>query len=70
MPPFSALFDQMGAPENAEVLGNCRPRHRECACDVTSRARSRTQQIEHGAAGWIGESAEGCIGKTSSALQT
>ena len=58
MPSLAALRHQVSPTQQAQMLGNGRPRHRESAGDLPGGLASLSQEIEYGAAGGIGERVE------------
>jgi hypothetical protein len=61
MAPFPALFHQMSSAKNAQMLGNGRPRDGKRPGNVPCGTSARTQQVQNGAAGWVGQGAEGRV---------
>jgi hypothetical protein len=60
MSSFALFLHQARFPQQAQVFRDGRPRHREQRGDRPGRlAASRAQQIQHRAAGWIGQRLEG-----------
>jgi hypothetical protein len=63
--PIAALAmfsDQVGAAQQAQVLGDGGARDGEGLSDLSSGLAAATEQVEDGAAGGIGESLEGGLG--------
>jgi hypothetical protein len=56
---LAALFDQMGAAEQAQVFGDCGAGNRKCLSDFAGRLASLPQQVEDCAAGGVRQCAEG-----------
>ncbi len=56
---LAALFDQVRAAEQAQVLGNSGPGNGKCLGDFTGRLASLPEEVEDGATSGIGQSAEG-----------
>jgi hypothetical protein len=62
MAAFAVLAHKVRAPQQAQVLGDGRTRDRESSSDFSGRLAAAAQQIEHGAAGGIGESLKSRFG--------
>jgi len=58
VPAFLPLLHQVGAAQQAEVPGNSRPRNGKRVRDLSGGLAALPQQVEQGAAGWVGERAE------------
>jgi hypothetical protein len=58
-PALAALADEMGAAQEAQVLGNRRARDGKGAGDATGRQAAAAQEVQDGAPRRIGERAEG-----------
>jgi hypothetical protein len=59
VPAFAMLSHQMGAAQQAQVLGDRGSRDRECLGDLSRRLAAPAQQVEDGAARGIGKGLEG-----------
>jgi len=59
---FTVLPHQVGAPEQAQVLGNGGARNRKSSGDFSGGLAAAPQQIQNGAPGGIGERLEGGLG--------
>ena len=55
MAAFPSLLDQMRAPQQAEMLRDCRTGNRKCAGDLAGGLASAAQQVKDGTACGIGE---------------
>jgi hypothetical protein len=53
VPAFAVFTDQMGAAQQAQMLGDRGTRYRECFRDLTGGLAAEAQEIQNGAAGWI-----------------
>jgi hypothetical protein len=60
--PFAMFSNQMGAPQEAQMLGDGRARDREGFCYLAGGLTATTQKIEDGAARGIGQGLEGGFG--------
>lgn len=64
-----AVFaDQAGLTKEAKMLGDGRPGNREGAGDLTGGSAALTQEVQDGAAGGIGESAEDRVARMRSRM--
>jgi hypothetical protein len=52
--PLAPFFDKMGSAQQAQMLGNRRPRDRECPSNLSRRLTSMSQQVEDGPPRGIG----------------
>ena len=62
MAAFLSLLDQMRAPQQAEMLRDCRTGNRKCAGDLAGGLTPAAKQLEDGAPRGIGESLKSCFG--------
>src|SRR2546429_5781937 len=62
MAAFPSLLDQMRAPQQAEMLRDCRTGNRKCAGDLAGGLTPAAKQLEDGAPRGIGESLKSCFG--------
>jgi hypothetical protein len=62
MTPFAVLADQVGAAQQAQVLGNCGTGNRESLGDLSGGLAAPAQQVEDGAAGRISQRLKGGLG--------
>ncbi|MGB9402069.1 MAG: hypothetical protein WCA98_00920 [Candidatus Acidiferrales bacterium] len=67
---LAALLHEMGAAKEAQVFRNGRARNGKGLGDAAGGKASAAQEVEHGAAGGIGESAEGAPGRIGSRTVT
>ena len=60
---FPVLPHQVGTAQQAQMLGNGGTGNGESLGDFPGRLAAAAQKIENGAAGWIGERLECCLGR-------
>jgi len=66
----AAFFDEAGAPQQTEMLGNGGTGNRKGFGDAAGRKAASAQQIEYGAARGIGERTEHSLGRICNRMVT
>ena len=66
----AAFFDEAGAPQQAQMLGNGGTGNRKGLGDAAGGKVAPAQQIEYGTAGGIGERAENSLRKMGNRMVT
>src|SRR5438132_3699076 len=70
MAAFPSLLDQMRAPQQAEMLRDCRTGNRECPRYLPGGLTAAAKQLQDGAAGGIGESLKTSFGRICNRMVT